>query len=177
MLKPYLFISLLALNLISCKTHTGIVQAKDNPPPKAVEIDIGDKAGAKKFRILDNKVFVNNSITFSGVGKAYIFSSKDGFEKIFGYAQINTQSAAPIDFTKNRVLAIIGQATEYPTTLVVKSTDTSPDGEVIHVQANPEINKSTSTVVPHLLLEIPNSYGVKFIVFIDMKQIEVVDQN
>ncbi len=174
MFKPILSITLLALNFIACKTHTKVVTVKEDTKPKTVEVNYGDKTGSNKFKVLENRVFVNNSVSFNGVGKAYLFAGKEEFEKIFGYAEVNATPMPAIDWNKNQALAIIGQTTEYMTTFSVKSTYASPEGYIIRIQEHQEANKGTSSMRPHLLLEIPKSYAIsKFIVYIDQKMIEL----
>ena len=174
MFKPALFLLFIATYLFSCKSHTKVVKITDDSKPTPVEVNYSDKTGADKFVVLQNRVFVKNTVTISGVGEAFLFANQNVFEKVFGYAEVNSQPASPIDYSKNRVLAIVGQPTEYPTTFNVKSTYSSPEGYVVRIQENQDPNKASYTMMPHLLLEIPNSYsGVKFIVYIDQKLIEV----
>jgi hypothetical protein len=145
-----------------------VAKTNEAAKTKTFEIDMSNKTGADKYKVLDAKVSVKKSVHFDGVGEAYMLTSKATFENYFN------NSDAAIDFTNNRILAIIGQPTEYPTTLSVKSTYASDEGYVIRIQENQEPNKGSVTMMPYILLQVPNTdANKKFIVYIDQKKIEL----
>ena len=103
--------------------------------------------------------------------------NKDAFEQIFRSAEANAKPILPVNFANSRVLAIVGQTTEYKTNYTVKSTYQSAEGYTIRIQENQEPNKQSDKMTPYILLEIPNTYSqTKFIVYIDQKQIQVMNR-
>ncbi len=169
MLKKITFIAIITVFFLSCKTRKVVV--KDNTKPNTVEINYGDKTGQYKFKVLPNNVNVKSTVTFEGFGEAIMCSNMGTFEQYFNLQ--NPNQGPPVNFSNSRVLAIIGQPTEYKTSYTVKSTYQATEGYTIRIEEHQDPDKSTK-MYPYILLDIPTTYnGTKFFVWIDQKQIVV----
>ena len=86
-------------------------------------------------------------------------SSQEEFDKIFGMATTMGENGKPtsIDFTKQYVIAVVGQVTDKSTSITVNSL--KQNGNVITLNYNQtEGEKQTSFRQPLLLLIVDNKY-------------------
>jgi hypothetical protein len=178
-MTKYIFIFLFAFAAsYSCKSHKTVAAptpaAAQDTAVKTVEIKYAE-AGTDAFKINTAGVEVKPSVTFNGVGKAFLCANKTEFETYFSYLPVDKKKAQAIDFTGKKILAIVGQSTEYKTYFTIKSSYSSPEGYVIRVLENQDPNKMDKAMMPLLMLEIPLARAnVPYIVFIERKEIPVV---
>lgn len=105
-----------------------------------------------------NRYFVKNDYTGATFSAIKITSAEE-FDKIFGKAAVagSQGKPTPIDFTKQYVLAVIGESTDNNTTIKVASLKKT-GGEIVLTYKVNKGAKVSYTLQPALILLVDNKY-------------------
>jgi hypothetical protein len=144
---------IIILSSILLWTACDTINKTENNNESKIKVDSESTTTNINFKEATN-YFVKNDYKDSNL-HCFVLSNQISFDSIFGMATVmgNDGKPTPIDFSKENIIALIGQLTDIKTTLKIKSLNKKDNSFVLNYEFS-EGEKESSTIRPLQLIVV-----------------------